>query len=95
MEQENYQRALKRARDLRGFYTDLVTYLAINVLLLVINLVVTPNVLWFYWVTIFWGIALLLHALSVFSITNKYLGKEWEERKAKEIMEKEQRRKAG
>jgi hypothetical protein len=48
-----------------------------------------PGSLWFYWVTVFWGIALLLHASKVFILKGKFLGEEWEEKKIKEIMEKE------
>jgi len=56
---------------------------------IVINLVTSPGSLWFYWVTVFWGIAILLHASKVFILKGKFLGEEWEEKKIKEIMEKE------
>jgi uncharacterized protein YhhL (DUF1145 family) len=58
-------------------------------LLIIINLLTYPERLWFYWVSIFWGFAVLLHALKVFVFKGKFLGKDWEEKKIKEIMEKE------
>ena len=89
MNDEKYEAAKARVKELRDFYRNLLTYVGVNILLIIINLITSPGSLWFYWVTIFWGIAILLHASKVFIIKGKYLGKEWEERKIKEIMEKE------
>ncbi len=89
MNDEKYEKAKKRVEELKKFYGNLVTYGVINVILIIINLVTSPGNLWFYWVTIFWGIAILLHASKVFILKGKFLGEEWEERKIKEIMEKE------
>ena len=91
MNDEKYERARKRINDLKHFYRDLISYVTINVILLIINLVTSPGKLWFYWVTIFWGIAILLHASKVFLLKGKFLGKDWEEKKIKEIMEKEKK----
>jgi hypothetical protein len=44
-------------------------------------------------VTIFWGLAILLHASRVFVLRSKFLGEEWEEKKIRELMEKEERSK--
>jgi uncharacterized protein YhhL (DUF1145 family) len=89
MNDEKYEKAKNRVEELKKFYGNLVTYGVINVILIIINLVTSPGNLWFYWVTIFWGIAILLHASKVFILKGKFLGEEWEERKIKEIMEKE------
>ncbi len=89
MNDEKYEKAKKRVEELRKFYGNLVTYAIINVILVIINLVTSPASLWFYWVTIFWGIAILLHASRVFVFKGKFLGEEWEEKKIKKIMERE------
>jgi uncharacterized membrane protein YecN with MAPEG domain len=89
MDDERYEKAKKRVEELKKFYGNLVTYVAINIVLIIINLLTSPGKLWFYWVTIFWGIALLLHASRVFILRGKFLGEEWEERKIKELMEKQ------
>ena len=88
MSDEKYEEAKRRVKELRDFYRNLLTYVVVNIVLIIINLITSPGTLWFYWVTVFWGIAILLHASKVFIIKGKYLGKEWEERKIKEIMEK-------
>ncbi|MFC1884494.1 2TM domain-containing protein [Thermodesulfobacteriota bacterium] len=88
-EEEKYEMARKRVEELKGFYRNLFSYVTINVFLIIINLVTSPQHLWFYWVTIFWGIAILLHASKVFVLKGKFLGKDWEEKKIREIMDKE------
>lgn len=90
-EKESYKRAKARVAELKGFYEHLLAYIAVNIMLAIINLVTSPDELWFYWVTVFWGIFVIWHALGVFG-KHKLIGKEWEEKKIKEIMEKEQRK---
>jgi hypothetical protein len=43
--------------------------------------------LWFYWPLLGWGIGLFFHGMSVF-VFSKFPGKQWEERKIKEVMNK-------
>lgn len=88
-EEERYEMARKRVEELKGFYRHFFSYITINVFLVIINLATSPHHLWFYWSAIFWGIAVLFHALSTFILKGKFLGKEWEEKKIKEIMGKE------
>ena len=90
-EEESYKRAKKRVGELRGFYEHLIAYVVVNIMLVIINLVTSPDTLWFYWVTIFWGIGVIWHAISVFGKRGK-LGKNWEDKKIKELMEKDKRK---
>ncbi len=89
MNDERYEKAKRRVKELKDFYRNLMTYVAVNILLIVINLITSPDKLWFFWVTIFWGIGIVLHASRVFILKGKFLGQEWEKKKIKEIMEKE------
>ena len=91
MSDEKYNKAKKRVEELKKFYSNLVTYIVVNIVLIIINLVTSPGSLWFFWVTIFWGIAILLHASRVFIFKGKFLGEEWEQKKIKEIMEREEK----
>jgi Na+/melibiose symporter-like transporter len=79
------QQARHRVRQLRIFYSQVGWFVAINIFLLVVNLVTSPNDLWFYWVTIFWGLALLLQAFTVFFTKGSLFGKDWEERKVAKL----------
>ena len=87
IEFEKYRQAKKKVDDIKGFYSHLVSFIAVNAFLLFINLKYSPEHLWFYWTTLGWGIGLLFHGLKVFDFS--ILGKNWEERKIREIMEKE------
>lgn len=85
---ESYERAKKRVHELKAFYNHLLIYITINSILIVINYVTSPGIWWFYWVSIFWGIGVLWQGIGVLS-RNRFLGKEWEDKKIKEYMEKE------
>ncbi len=85
-----YRAALCRVRQLRGFYTHLSVYLAVNVGLLVINLISSPGRLWVVWPLAGWGIAILIHGASVF-LGGQFLGTEWERRKVEELVERQRR----
>ncbi len=87
-EQAKYQEAKKRVEEIKGFYFHLISYIVINAVLVVINLLTSPEYLWFIWPIIGWGVGLLIHAFTVFG---NVMGKAWEERKIKEILEKDKR----
>lgn len=99
MEDIARDKAREHVKNLRGFYSNLISFAVVNVVLILVNLATTPNQLWFYWVTLFWGIALIFHAVDVFTIRGKYFGQDWEDRKIDKIMEEqrgdEDSRKAG
>jgi len=87
-DQVKYERARKRVRQLKGFYKHLTIYVLVNTLLVIVNLVTSPDRIWFYWPLLGWGIGLLAHAASVFMYENPW-GKDWEDRKIKELMDKD------
>tara|TARA_R110000868_G_scaffold8205_3_gene42647 strand:- start:239049 stop:239318 length:270 start_codon:yes stop_codon:yes gene_type:complete len=82
---------LKEAKEhvgkLKHFYQHLISYAVVNVVLIIINLVTSPTQLWFYWVTIFWGIGIAVQAFKTFGPGAK-LNKNWEDKKVKEYMDK-------
>jgi hypothetical protein len=89
-EQQRYQRARERVQALKGFYTHATAFILVNIGLVVINLL-TGGGWWFYWPLIFWGIGLGIHALNVFGLSGRF-GQDWEERKTRELMDKDQER---
>jgi len=96
-EEIKYKQALKRVKKIKGFYTHLIVYIVINLMLLIVNYKnLDANENFWRWQTfntvLFWGIGLLAHGLSVFTPTF-ILNKDWEERKINELMEKEKNNK--
>ncbi len=87
-EEDRYYIAKKKVESIKGFYSNLISYIGVNIVLIFINLYTTPNHLWFYWPLIWWGLGVVFHGLKVFEVF-PVLGKGWEERKIKEIMDKE------
>lgn len=84
-----YQEAKKKVKEIKGFYIHLFVYLAVNLFLISRNAQQGDNLTDIdnYWTAIFWGIGLLVHAIRVF-VPNFILGKDWEERKIRELMDK-------
>jgi 2TM domain-containing protein len=85
-QETRYQSAKKRVEALRGFYVHLTVYVLVNLLLCTINLLTSPDSLWFYWPLLGWGIAVALHALRVFG-AGRWFGADWEKKKIDELME--------
>jgi transcriptional regulator with XRE-family HTH domain len=71
--------AFKFVRKLRGFYLHTLRYAIVTLVLLAINLIVTPQKMWAFWVMGGWGLGLLLHASRVFRPSG-FLGPQWERR---------------
>jgi transcriptional regulator with XRE-family HTH domain len=69
--------AFKQAQRLRGYYLHLLMYLVINAGCIAINLFTNPDQLWFVGLSLFWGIGLLVHTLTIF-VFDKYFTGEWE-----------------
>lgn len=85
---EKYAKVLKKVEDIKGFYTNLSSYILVNIGLLILNLTTSPNHLWFYWPLLGWGIGVAIHAANVFELM-PFLGKDWEERQIKKFMDSE------
>lgn len=85
---EKYQKARKKVDEIKGFYSHLLSFILVMIVLVYINLKYTPEYLWFFWVMLSWGIGLFFHALKVFNWF-PFLNKEWEERKIKEYIAEE------
>jgi len=87
-EEERYYQAKKRVEDIKGFYGNLIAYIIFNGFFLVLNLMTSPNELWFFWPLIGWGVGVLFHGMKVFNYS-PFFNKDWEERKIQELMDKE------
>ena len=90
--QGEFIRARERVLALRKFYTGLATYMIINIFLAGVNYYTNEfRNPWVLWVVGFWGLGILMQAMRLFG-KNLLFGKDWEERKIKELLDEEQRR---
>jgi hypothetical protein len=89
---ERYNLAYKRVKRIKGFYTHLVIFIVVNSIVIINNSFQSSNTFLWSWknfsTALFWGIGLLAHGLSVFG-RNIFFGKNWEEKKIQELMEKD------
>lgn len=93
LEQIRYEEAVKKVKKLKGFYTHAIVYVVINIMFVIVNFQnLGPGESYFqfknFFTAFFWGIGLLAHGMATF-VPYFILGKDWEERKIKELMEKE------
>ncbi|OBW96242.1 helix-turn-helix domain-containing protein [Gallibacterium salpingitidis] len=79
--------ALKKVRQIRDFYIQLSIYFVINLLLFLINLIMTPDYWWVIWVVIGWGIGILIKAFRIWVIPI-WLDDEWERKKVEQQLNK-------
>ena len=79
-----YQRASKRVNDLKGFYSNLISYCLVIPFLIFINLRFSSAYYWFWWPMLGWGVGLILNAIKVFGISNN-----WEEKQIQKILNKQ------
>lgn len=86
--EERYLRAKEKVDALKGFYSNVISYAIIIPLLAWLNYR-TTDFPWVIFPAAGWGLGLILHGMNAYGYS-PFLGKDWEERKIKEYMEKDQ-----
>ena len=81
-----YRKASRRVKELKGFYGNLTSYCLVIPFLAVLNLLTAPQYLWFLWPMMGWGMGLAAHGITTFGI-----GKEWEEKKIRQLMNEDRK----
>ena len=90
---ERYFAAQKRVKSIKGFYIHFIIYVFVNIFLCIQIYLSSKNEFWrweSFSTVLFWGIGILAHGTSVFG-SNLLFGKNWEDRKIKELMEKDKK----
>ena len=83
---QEYIKAQKRVKKIKGFYTHLSVYCVVIPVIIFVNLKYEPHFHWFWFSVCGWGTGLFFHWLSVFGLNLLGLGNDWEEKKIKEFM---------
>lgn len=89
-----YLNAKKRVKQVKGFYIHALVFVLVNAFIIMMKVINGQHVagepqikISQFLTIIIWGVGLVAHGLSVF-LPNFILGKNWEEKKIREIMEK-------
>lgn len=93
----SYLRAKKKVETLKGFYSHLLVFVMVNIIILLFSAnVLNSKPLDFkhwsnYAIAFFWGIGLVSHAIYVYFEFkfNNVLLKRWEEKKIKQFLEEQ------
>lgn len=95
---EHFEIAYRKVKRIKGFYSHLKVYIFVNVIIIISNLNIDfigtrfevngLQSLHTYSTAFYWGIALLIHAFTVFSV-DMFFSDKWEEKKIQKYMEKE------
>ena len=85
---KKYEKAKKRVKEIKGFYSHLTSYILVIFFLMYINLRFSPEHIWFYWPMLGWGIGLFFHAFSVFG-DDLFFSQEWQQKKIQKYIDKE------
>ncbi|MEO9570143.1 MAG: 2TM domain-containing protein [Polaribacter sp.] len=99
LKEESFIRAKKRVKAIKGFYVHLIVFIIVNIFISGViifgltqsgyDLVDTFSNFGVYSTWFFWGIGMFFHWLGVFGFKSIGFGSGWEERKIKELMDKE------
>ena len=90
-----YLNAKKRVKQVKGFYIHALVFVLVNAFIIMMKVINGQHVagepqikISQFLTIIIWGIGLFAHGLSVF-LPNFILGKNWEEKKIRELMDKD------
>lgn len=88
-----YKEAERRVKKIKNFYVFIFIYIVVNIFILYLNYreLKPGETIWqlkYFTLPLFWGIAVVITAMRTF-IPGFMLGSNWEDKKIKELMEKE------
>lgn len=63
---DKYSLAKKRVEAKIGFFVHLIIFIGVNGILAAVDILASPEKLWFYYPLAGWGLGLLLHGIGVF-----------------------------
>ncbi|WP_326981520.1 2TM domain-containing protein [Chryseobacterium sp. MYb264] len=90
-----YKAAARRVKKIKSFYVFTFVYFAVNLFILYLNYsgLKGGESIWqlkYFSLPFFWGVGLICYGMNVF-FSGFILGNNWEEKKIKELMDKENR----
>jgi len=97
-QRELYEHARTRTKQKKRLFQHFIIFLIGAVFLIVLNVVIgyKENFMplgynWFVWAILLWGFIFLVHLFNVF-VTNKFMGKQWQDRQMSKLVEKQKKK---
>ena len=87
IEDKRYLRAKEKVEKIKGFYSNLTSYLIVLPILVYVNFR-TSDFPWVIFPALGWGFGVVVHGMEAYGY-NPFMGKNWEERKIREFMDNE------
>ncbi len=87
--EKKYKLAQKRVEKLKGFYIHLAIYIMMVPVFIYLNFISKAGFPWALFPIVGWGIGVTSHASETFNY-NPFFGKDWEDRKIRELMDKDE-----
>nr|WP_211214974.1 2TM domain-containing protein [Microbulbifer variabilis] len=81
------KRVIEHVRDIKAFYSHVITYVLVIIGLFILNLITSPGYFWVLWAALGWGIGLISHGMSVFEVFSLF-GPEWEKKQVEKRLGK-------
>ncbi|MCT2408710.1 2TM domain-containing protein [Chryseobacterium antibioticum] len=90
-----YEQARRQVDRLRGFYSHLFAYVAVNAMIVVYNMKhLEPGESYFqfknFFTATFWGIGVVAHAIAIY-LPHIGIIRDWEEKQIRKLMEKKKK----
>ena len=86
-----YDKAKRKVKEIKGFYINLSCYCLVMPILIYVNMKYMPEFQWFWFSLAGWGVGVAFHGMGAFD-WYPFLGKGWEERKLKQLMDEMNKR---
>ncbi len=67
----NLESARARAEAKYKFFVHVAVFLAVMLLLVIIDMLTSPGVIWFIWPLVGWGLAVVLHGAKVYLLADR------------------------
>ena len=87
IEDKRYLKAKEKVERIKGFYSNLISYIIVIPILAYINYR-TTSFPWVIFPALGWGFGVIAHGMEAYGY-NPFMGRDWEERKIREFMNKE------